>query len=1033
MSAQADIRKWFLKKPDQNKEKNEDSSKKTSDEGGSGAKYKKESKFFSGGAAVGKSTTFSAADKSKLKLEKKSSDAGKRKSEEGLHILEQENGTPPKKPRMVIPASDEPNVKGKPKIETPVERKPKETPVRTPTATRARGTGKFVIVESEDDLDYENFQNDTPVKTPVKTPATTAGRGRGRGRGKPPSTPEVKSTPQKPAPTPTTIGRGRGKPADDTNGETKARAGRGRGRGGGGFGGAPWGGQGVPPHKGEKEVPQGAEDALTGLTFVISGTLDSLERDEAELLIKSHGGRITSAVSKKTSFLLADEDIGGAKSKKAKELGVKFLTEDELFEMIKASKPKTSARKPVDASRTPQKPSASRPQADTKVPAVAASPAGRYSKPDTKMKAFPPASKSGAAGQQAQSWPTKHQPKTTADIIGNQGIVKQLKDWLQHWEANFGHTGGKGAKGKKRDAASSSPALKKAVLLSGTPGIGKTTTARLVCAELGYETLEVNASDSRGKSDSNVRKGMGGSTANTIKEMVNNESISFKTGKGHSQNSALIMDEVDGMSGGDRGGVADLIASIKSSRVPIICICNDRYSQKLKSLLNYCLVLSYRKPTKQQMAKRLMQIAKAEGIQVAENTLEEIAERSNGDMRTSLNQLQYMSLRTTALNFNDVHTRLVASAKDEALSPFTAAEKLLGFEGRNMRMDDRVDMHMSDADLVPLIVQENYLNFLPGEASRDSTGLLLMDRAARAAMSIAEGDIVNGQIRRRNQWQLSQTSAFLSSIIPAALMQGQRKEFEGGRGNFNRFPAWLGKQSNFKKKVRLLEDVHIHLLASRICEPTRESIRLSYVPLLLLQIAHPLRHLPKDEAAEQVVDLMNEYSLTQEDYETILEVSEFKGHPDPLEGVQTAVKTAFTKCYKSRMLDRVVRSADLLPPMSLPGQKKATKKPKRLVLDEVEIGNGDDEVIKEEELSLSDDEDEGDEDNEDVENIESLLTYNGTTKVTLERADQPKGRGAAGKSRTPSKTPAKTPAKTPRKNKQDSTSKAGPSSAKRRK
>lgn len=71
--------------------------------------------------------------------------------------------------------------------------------------------------------------------------------------------------------------------------------------------------------------------------------------------------------------------------------------------------------------------------------------------------------------------------------------------------------------------------------------------------------------------------------------------------KGHSQKSALIMDEVDGMSGGDRGGVADLIASIKSSRVPIICICNDRYSQKLKSLLNYCLVLSYRKPTKQQV------------------------------------------------------------------------------------------------------------------------------------------------------------------------------------------------------------------------------------------------------------------------------------------------------------------------------------------------------------------------------------------------------------------------------------------------
>jgi replication factor C subunit 1 len=61
------------------------------------------------------------------------------------------------------------------------------------------------------------------------------------------------------------------------------------------------------------------------------------------------------------------------------------------------------------------------------------------------------------------------------------------------------------------------------------------------------------------------------------------------------------MDEVDGMSAGDRGGVADLIGSIKISKIPIICICNDRYSQKLKSLVNYCLLLNFRKPTKQQV------------------------------------------------------------------------------------------------------------------------------------------------------------------------------------------------------------------------------------------------------------------------------------------------------------------------------------------------------------------------------------------------------------------------------------------------
>ncbi|KAL2328383.1 hypothetical protein Fmac_021810 [Flemingia macrophylla] len=55
-----------------------------------------------------------------------------------------------------------------------------------------------------------------------------------------------------------------------------------------------------PPHKGEKEVPEGAPDCSAGLTFVISGTLDSLEGEEAEDLIKRHGGCVTVSVSKKT-------------------------------------------------------------------------------------------------------------------------------------------------------------------------------------------------------------------------------------------------------------------------------------------------------------------------------------------------------------------------------------------------------------------------------------------------------------------------------------------------------------------------------------------------------------------------------------------------------------------------------------------------------------------------------------------------------------------------------------------------------------
>jgi replication factor C subunit 1 len=334
----------------------------------------------------------------------------------------------------------------------------------------------------------------------------------------------------------------------------------------------------------------------------------------------------------------------------------------------------------------------------------------------------------------------------------------------------------------------------------------------------------------------------------------------------------LIMDEVDGMSAGDRGGVADLIASIKISKIPIICICNDRYSQKLKSLVNYCLPLNYRKPTKQQMAKRLMHIAKAEGLEINEIALEELAERVNGDIRLAVNQLQYMSLSMSVIKYDDIRQRLLSSAKDEDISPFTAVDKLFGYNGGKLRMDERIDLSMSDPDLVPLLIQENYLNYRPSgkdEAKR-------MDLLARAAESIADGDIINVQIRRYRQWQLSQSCCVASSILPASLLHGSREVLEQGERNFNRFGGWLGKNSTAGKNRRLMEDLHVHVLASRESSAGRETLRVDYLPLLLSRLTSPLQTLPKDEAVSEVVDFMNSYSISQEDFDTILELGKFK-------------------------------------------------------------------------------------------------------------------------------------------------------------
>jgi DNA ligase (NAD+) len=73
--------------------------------------------------------------------------------------------------------------------------------------------------------------------------------------------------------------------------------------------------------------------ALTGKTFVLTGTLPSLSRDEASALIRDAGGNVTGSVSKNTDYLLTGGEAG-SKLDKAKALGVKILTEKEFLELL---------------------------------------------------------------------------------------------------------------------------------------------------------------------------------------------------------------------------------------------------------------------------------------------------------------------------------------------------------------------------------------------------------------------------------------------------------------------------------------------------------------------------------------------------------------------------------------------------------------------------------------------------------------------------------------------------------------------------
>ena len=101
-------------------------------------------------------------------------------------------------------------------------------------------------------------------------------------------------------------------------------------------------------------------------------------------------------------------------------------------------------------------------------------------------------SSEGTHSESKELWADKYKPSRISELIGNGKRIADLRRWLLEWQNN--------QQKKKKN-------MYKAVLISGPPGIGKTSSATLVCTQLGFSVMEVNASDSRNKASKDVHTG----------------------------------------------------------------------------------------------------------------------------------------------------------------------------------------------------------------------------------------------------------------------------------------------------------------------------------------------------------------------------------------------------------------------------------------------------------------------------------------------------------------------------------------------
>lgn len=228
-------------------------------------------------------------------------------------------------------------------------------------------------------------------------------------------------------------------------------------------------------------------------------------------------------------------------------------------------------------------------------------------------------------------WPEKHRPRTLDLIVGNSDAIASIRAWVLSWSRSLPE--------------------KRAVLLIGPPGTGKTATVGALANELNMELVEFNSSDNRNK--------------DSIETLVW-RAASQQTLDGRPR--IILLDEVDGLSGtSDRGGVGAIVRVIQDSVHPIIMTANDPDSPRLKDLFKVCQVYPFEQISHDSITSVLIRIAKKNRAEVTQSVINQIADNSAGDLRAAISDLESYVKRNTKDSSVESITRDTRRGTEETL------------------------------------------------------------------------------------------------------------------------------------------------------------------------------------------------------------------------------------------------------------------------------------------------------------------------------------------------------------------------------
>lgn len=198
----------------------------------------------------------------------------------------------------------------------------------------------------------------------------------------------------------------------------------------------------------------------------------------------------------------------------------------------------------------------------------------------------------------------KYEPKKISDIVGQDKAIQYILYYFENFPKTY----------------------KKALLVYGPTGCGKTSIIKAIANEKNFELIELNASDYRNAE-----------AINSIILPASQQQSLFSIKK------IILIDEIEGLHGqNDRGGFLALIDVIKKSKFPIVLTAQDAFDERFKSLRNYCELLELLPLNTNEILKKLKYICEKENITYEMAALHLLALHSNGDLRAAINDLQML-------------------------------------------------------------------------------------------------------------------------------------------------------------------------------------------------------------------------------------------------------------------------------------------------------------------------------------------------------------------------------------------------------